>query len=59
MSGVMQRYRVTGDHVRRPGQGRHRATTPAQDRYLRFLAVRERFTNTRRLQSANAANSRN
>jgi hypothetical protein len=46
----MQRYRETGDHVRRPGQGRHRATTPAQARYLRLLAVRERFTNTLLLQ---------
>jgi transposase len=50
ISWVMQRYRETGDHVRRPGQGRHQATTPAQDRHLRFLAVRKRFTNTRRLQ---------
>jgi hypothetical protein len=40
----MQRY------VRRPGQGRHRATTPAQDRYLRLLDVRERLTNILRLQ---------
>jgi hypothetical protein len=46
----MQRYRETGDHVRRPGQGRHRAPTPTQDRYLRLLAVRERFTNTPLLQ---------
>jgi transposase len=47
---VMQRYRETGDHVRRPGHRRHRATTPAQDRYLKLLAVMERLTNTRRLQ---------
>jgi hypothetical protein len=47
----MQHYRETGDHVRRPGQGRHRSTTIApQDRYLRLLAVRKRFTNIRRLQ---------
>jgi transposase len=26
ISRVMQRCRETGDHVRRPGQGRHRAT---------------------------------
>jgi hypothetical protein len=46
----MQRYRETGDHVRCPRQGRHRATTSTQDRYLRLFAVRKRFTNTRRLQ---------
>jgi transposase len=50
ISRVMQRCRETGDHVRRPGQGRHWATTAAQDTYLRLLAVRKRFTNTRRLQ---------
>jgi hypothetical protein len=50
ISWVRQRDRETGDHVRRPGQERHRATTPAQDRYLILLAVRARFTNTRRLQ---------
>jgi transposase len=50
ISWVMQRYWETGDHVRRPGQGKHRATTKAQDRYLRLLAVRKRFTNTRHLQ---------
>jgi hypothetical protein len=43
----MQLYRETGDHVRRPRQGRYRATTPAQ---VRLFAVRKRFTNTRRLQ---------
>jgi transposase len=35
ISRVVQRYRETGAHVRCPGQRRHRATTPAQDRYLR------------------------
>ncbi|KAH0821510.1 hypothetical protein GEV33_001281 [Tenebrio molitor] len=45
----MQRDRETGDHVKRPGQGRHRATTPAQDRYLRLLAIRKSFPNTQRL----------
>jgi hypothetical protein len=46
----MQRYRETGDHVRRPAQGRHRSTIAPQDRYLRLFAVRKRFTNIRRLQ---------
>jgi transposase len=49
-SWVMQCYRETEDHVRHPGQGRLRATTAAQDKYLRLLAVRKRLTNTRRLQ---------
>jgi hypothetical protein len=46
----MQRDRETGDHVKRPEQGTHRVTTPAQDRYLRLLAVRKGFPNTQRLQ---------
>jgi transposase len=35
ISRVVQRYRETGAHVRCPEPRRHRATTPAQDRYLK------------------------
>lgn len=36
-------YQQTGDVNRRPGQGRKRATTAAQDRYLTLSARRRRF----------------
>jgi len=40
---AVTRYRQTGQYGRRPGQGRWSLTTPAQDRYLPILAVRNRF----------------
>ncbi|CAH0561705.1 unnamed protein product, partial [Brassicogethes aeneus] len=51
ISRMFQRYMETGGHTRRPGQGRNRATTPAQDRFLRLLTLRQRFVTTRMLQS--------
>jgi transposase len=51
VSRMVQRYRETGDYIRRVGQGRHRTTTPAQDRFLRVLTLRQRFVTTRMLQS--------
>lgn len=51
VSRMLQRYRETGNHTRRAGQGRHRATTPVQDRFLRISTLRQRFVTTRMLQS--------
>lgn len=34
---MLQRYVEIGDHTRRPGQGRNRATTPIQDFFLRLF----------------------
>lgn len=42
VSRLWRRYQETGEFTRRPGQGRHRSTTPRQDRYLRTLALRNR-----------------
>lgn len=50
VSRVIQRYREAGNHVRRPGQGRNRITTPINDRYLRLSTLRQRFVTARSLQ---------
>jgi len=47
---VVQRYQETHTHDRRPGQGRPRATTPSEDRFIRLRALRERHTTARHLQ---------
>lgn len=49
---AVERYRETGRYSRRPGQGRPRATTPRQDRYLRTLTARNRFHTAGQLQGA-------
>ncbi|XP_072392409.1 uncharacterized protein [Diabrotica undecimpunctata] len=51
VSRMMERYRETGSHCRRPVQGRHRVTTSVQDRFLRLRTLRQRFVTTRSLQS--------
>lgn len=50
VSRVIQRYRETGSHVRRPGQGRKRVTTAINDRYLTLSTLRQRFVTARSLQ---------
>ncbi len=40
---LMTRYRQTGRTQDRPRSGRPRVTTPAEDRYLRILHLRNRF----------------
>ncbi|XP_072400646.1 uncharacterized protein [Diabrotica undecimpunctata] len=51
VSRMMEQYRETGSHSRRPGQGRHRVTKSVKDRFLRFRTLRQRFVTTRSLQS--------
>ncbi|KAF2891558.1 hypothetical protein ILUMI_14615 [Ignelater luminosus] len=51
VSRMMERYKETGNHSRRPGQGRRRVTKPVQDRFLRLRTLRQRFVTTRSLQS--------
>lgn len=36
-SNMLQRYMEIGDHTRSPGQDRNRATSPAQDYFLRLF----------------------
>lgn len=51
VSRVIERFRDTGSHGRRPGQGRNRITTPIEDRFLRLSALRQRFVTARTLQT--------
>ncbi|KAF2889936.1 hypothetical protein ILUMI_16237 [Ignelater luminosus] len=51
VSRMMERYKETGNHSRRPGQGRRRVTKPVQDRFLRLRILRQRYVTTRSLQS--------
>lgn len=44
------RYQETGQYTRRPGQGRSRCTTNADDRYIRLMALRNRRGTATRLQ---------
>jgi IS30 family transposase len=51
LSRVLKRHRETQEYSRRPGQGRKRATTAAQDRFLMMQTVRKRFITAPRLQN--------
>lgn len=51
VSRVYNRYLATGSFRRRPGQGRKRKTTAAQDRFLISCALRRRVSTARDLQS--------
>ncbi|GFS57511.1 transposable element Tcb2 transposase [Trichonephila clavipes] len=50
ISRVWNRFLETGSAGRRPGQGRRRATTPNEDRYLVLMARRHRNMNATLLQ---------
>ncbi|GFX47018.1 transposable element Tcb2 transposase [Trichonephila clavipes] len=45
ISRIWNRFLETGSTGRRPGQGRRRATTPSEDRYLVLMAPRHRNMN--------------
>ena len=51
VSRVLRRFRETGNYSRRPGQGRPRATTNFQDRFIRLVSLRERFVTARNIQN--------
>ncbi len=48
---LWRRFQETGRYRRRPEQGRGRATTARQDRYLRNMACRNRRSTARTLQN--------
>jgi len=48
---MWRRYKETGQFTRRPGQGRSRCTTDADDRYIRLLALRNRRGTATRFQT--------
>ncbi|GFS85042.1 transposable element Tcb2 transposase [Trichonephila clavipes] len=50
ISRIWNRFLETGSAGRRPGQGRRRATTPNEDRYLVLKARRHRNMNATLLQ---------
>ncbi|GFY29303.1 transposable element Tcb2 transposase [Trichonephila clavipes] len=50
ISRIWNRFLETGSAGRRPGQGRRRATTPNEDRYLGLTARRDRNMNATLLQ---------
>lgn len=43
ISRVLKRFRETATNQRRPGQGRKRATTRNEDRFLKIQCLRQRF----------------
>lgn len=46
---AVQRFRETGTYTRRPGQGRHRATSQRDDNFLRLNVLRNRTSTSRSL----------
>ena len=46
---MIRRFRETGQHSRRPGQGRPRSTSELDDRFLRLAALRNRGVTSREL----------
>lgn len=48
---MLQWYLGTGGYNRRPVQDRRHPTTPVQNRFLRFLILRQRFITIIMLQS--------
>lgn len=50
VSRAMTRYTETGEYERRPVQGRPRATTPADNRFVTLQALRRRHVTARQLQ---------
>lgn len=40
LSRMVRRFNETGSHLRRPGQGRKRCTTPIDERFLRQSALK-------------------
>lgn len=51
LSRMVRRFNETGSHLRRPGQGRKRCTTPIDERFLRQSALRNRRTTSTILQN--------
>lgn len=51
VSRALRRFRETGEHRRRAGQGRNRVTSARQDRFLRLNALRQRFVTARSLRN--------
>ncbi|GFS99237.1 transposable element Tcb2 transposase [Trichonephila clavipes] len=52
---IWNHFLETGSASRRPGQGRRRATTPTEDRYLVLTARRHRNMNATLLQHLRSA----
>jgi transposase len=55
VSRVVSRYQETGGFERRPVQGRPKATTPADNRFLSIQALRRRHVTSTQLQHDLAA----
>lgn len=51
VSRILRRFRETGVYHRRPVPGRPRCTIPADDRFLRLQALRERHITARKLRN--------
>lgn len=51
ISRALERYRITGSHSRRHGQGRKRATNARDDRFLCHIALRNRTATSAQMQN--------